>query len=188
MSDARPAKTVFFLDIARNSGWCEGPVGGTPQFGSVRLAPDGSDSPAVFSGLLQFLGTRFQAFRPNMFVYEAPRDPRHMGMRTSAAALRMLIGLPAVAEATAYAAGVWDIREAEASSIRAFLLPPAPKGKGRKDKGQLKREVFEHVQSLGFEAKNYDESDAVAGWLYACSVIDGQVGVRSTPLFSKQDF
>lgn len=180
-----PAKTVFFMDLARNAGWCEGQVGGKPVFGSVRLAPDGSDSPAVFAGLLRFIGGRFQAFRPNVFVYEAPRDPRHMGAKTSAAALRMLIGLPAVAEATAYASGVWDIREAEAASIRSFLLPPAPKGQGRKkDKGQLKREVFEHIRALGFDAKNTDESDAIAGWLYACSVLDGRVGVRTTPLFS----
>lgn len=180
------AKTVFFMDLARNSGFCEGPVGGVPNFGSIRLAPDGSDTPAVFSGLLKFLATRFQAFRPNIFVYEAPRDPRHMGARTSAAALRTLIGLPAVAEATAYTSGIWDIREAEASSIRSFLLPPTPKGekRGKKDRGQLKREVFDYVQALGYDVKNTDEADAVAGWLYACSILDQRVGVRATPLFT----
>lgn len=178
-----PAKTVFFMDIARNSGWCEGQIGGTPIYGSHRLAPDGSDSPAVFAGLLSFIGTRFQAFRPQVFVYEAPRDPRHMGQKTSAAAIRMLIGLPAVAEATAYQCGVWDIREAEAASIRAFLLPPRPKGSGKRAPDQLKRDVFQHIKSLGFDPKNTDESDAIAGWLYACSILDGSVGVRTTPLF-----
>lgn len=178
-------KTIFFMDLARNAGWCEGRVGGTPQYGSVRLAPDGSDSPAVNWGLFKFLVTRFQAFRPHIFVYEAPRDPRHMGKKTSQAAIRTLIGLPAVAEAAAYGSSIWDIREAEAASIRSFLLPPRPKGSGRRDEGQLKREVFQHIKLLGFEPKNTDESDAIAGWLYACSIIDGRVGVRTTPLFSE---
>lgn len=177
-------KPVFFMDLARNAGWCEGPVGGSPIYGSVRLAPDGSDSPAVNWGLFKFIATRFQAFRPSVFVYEAPRDPRHMGKKTSRGAIRMLIGLPAVAEAAAYGCGVLDIREAEAATIRSFLLPPAPKGQGRRDAGQLKREVFEHIRSLGFDPKNTDEADAIAGWLYACSVLDARVGARTTPLFS----
>ncbi|XHE14402.1 hypothetical protein PCC82_06610 [Agrobacterium deltaense] len=179
-----PIKSVFFMDIAKFSGWCEGQVGGNPTFGSMRLAPEGSDSPAVAWGLFKFLGTRFQAFRPNLFVFEAPRDPRHMGKKTSGAAIRTLIGLPMVAEAAAYGAGVWDIREAEAASIRSFILPPRPKGSGRRDSGDLKKDVFEEIKARGFNPKNTDESDAIAGWLYACSIIDQRVGVRTTPLFS----
>lgn len=180
----KPAKTVFFMDIARFCGWCEGPVGGQPTFNSLRLAPEGSDSPAYAWGLFKFIGTRFQAFRPNMFVFEAPRDPRHMGKKTSGAAIRTLIGLPMVAEAAAYGAGVHDIREAEAASIRAHVLPPRPKGSGKRDPGDLKREVFQAIKALGYDPKNFDESDAIAGWLYACSIIDQRVGVRTTPLFS----
>lgn len=181
-----PAKNVFFMDIARFSGWCEGPVGGKPTFGSIRLAPDGSDSPAVAWGLFKFLGTRFQAFRPNVFVYESPRDPRHM-KRTSGNAIRTLIGLPMVAEAAAYGSGVLDIREAEAASIRSHVLPPRPKGSGRRDNGQLKQDVFREMKDRGYDVKNTDESDAVAGWLYACSILDGRVGVRTTPLFGGLD-
>lgn len=180
-----PAKTVMFLDIARNTGWCEGLVGGKPVFGSHRLAPDGSDSPAVNAGMFKFLAERLQAFRPQIIVYEAPRDPRHMGERTSKAALRTLIGLPACAEAAAYLCGVYDIREAEASSIRSFLLPPRPKGSGKRDAGALKRDVFEAIKRLGFDPQNSDEADAIAGWLYACAIVDGRASARmATPLFS----
>lgn len=179
----RPAKTVFFMDLARNAGWCEGKIGDQPTFGSERLAPDGSDSPAIFAGLVRFVGSRFQTNRPQVFVYEAPRDPRHMGNKTSAASIRITIGLAAVAEAAAYLTGVMDIREAEAASIRGFLLPPRAKGSGRRDEGQLKREVFEHVKLLGYAPRNTDESDAIAGWLYACSLLDGRVGARTTLLF-----
>ncbi|MBN9033668.1 MAG: hypothetical protein BGO05_05285 [Rhizobiales bacterium 63-7] len=180
---SNPAKTVFFMDIARFAGWCEGPVGGKPVFGSVRLAPEGSDSPAVAWGLFKFVATRFQAFKPNVFVFEAPRDPRHM-KKTSGPAIRTLIGLPMVAEAAAYGCGVLDIREAEASSIRSHILPPRPKGAGRRENGQLKQDVFRQIKALGHDVKNTDESDAVAGWLYACSIIDQRIGVRTTPLFS----
>ncbi|WP_336801763.1 hypothetical protein [Kaistia sp. MMO-174] len=180
-----PGKSIFFMDLARNAGWCEGRVGERPIYGSERLAPEGSDSPAVFAGLLRFIGGRLQAFKPNLFIYEAPRDPRHMGGQTNLAAIRMLIGLPAVAEATAYACGVLDIREAEAASIRSFLLPPRPKGSGRRKEGELKSDVFKQIVSLGYEPKNTDESDAIAGWLYACSILDGRVGAAATPLFSQ---
>lgn len=178
-----PVKSVFFIDIATFAGWCEGPIGGKPVFGSLRLAPEGSDSPAVAFGLFKFLATRFQAFKPNLFVYESPRDPRHM-KKTSANAIRTLIGLPMVAEAAAYGSGIWDIREAEAASIRSFILPPRPKGSGRRDNGELKRDVFNEIRARGYDAKNTDETDAIAGWLYACSILDQRVGVRTTPLFS----
>lgn len=178
------AKSVFFLDLARNAGWCEGEVGGKPTFGSVRLAPDGSDTPAVFAGLLKFMAGRFEAFRPNVFVYEAPRDPRHMGGKTSAAALRMLIGLPAVAEAVAYTFGIWDIREAEAATIRAHVYPKGMRPSGKMDAGQLKQAVFWQIKKLGYDVEDTDQADAVAGWLFACSILDSRAGIRTAPLFT----
>ncbi len=178
-----PAKTVFFMDIARNAGWCEGQVGGKPIFGSVRLAPDGSDSPAVAAGLFRFIGQRFQAFKPNVFVYEAPRTPMQMQGRTNASTLRLTLGLPMVAEAAAYLCGCWDIREAEAATIRAFVYPKSMRPSGKMDTGQLKRAVFQQIKTLGYDVADTDQSDAVAGWLYACSILDARVGIRTAPLF-----
>lgn len=182
------SKTILFLDIASNTGWCEGVPGEKPVFGSVKLAPEGSDTPAKGAGLFKFLATRMQAFKPNTFVYEAPRDPRQMGNKTNAKTLRTLIGLPYVAETAAYLCGVYDIREAEAASIRSFMLPLAKGEKrGRLDAGQLKRLIFQRVLDLGYSAKNTDEADAIAGWLFACHIVSPHIAsAQTTPLFAQR--
>lgn len=177
--------SIFFADIATNLGWCEGAPGQKPIFGSQRLAPEGSDSPALGAGLYKFVAGRFLAFKPRTFVYEAPRDPRHMGPKTNARTIRTLIGLPYVAEAAAYLCGVYDIREAEAASIRAYLLPKQKGEKrGRLDAGQLKQMVFRRICELGFDPKNTDEADAIAGWLFSCHQIAPGVAPYVDPLFA----
>lgn len=175
-------RTILFLDIATNTGWCEGVPGQKPAYGSVLLAPDGSDTPAKGAGLFKFLANRMQAFKPHTFVYEAPRNPNQMIGRTNAKTIRTLIGLPFVAETAAYLCGVYDIREAEASSIRSFMLPLAKGEKrGKLAAGDLKKLIFNRVVDLGFEPKNSDESDAIAGWLFACSKVAPDVKPYAFP-------
>jgi len=174
------SRAILFLDLARTTGWCEGEPNGTPISGTMRIAPDGSDSPAVFGGMLKWLATRLQAFRPRTIVYEAPFDPRHMSKTTFNTA-RMLLGLPAVVEATAYSCGVYDIREAHVNDIRRFLIGRTPK------RQEAKAAVIEHLRGLGFDPADDNESDAIAGWLFACSIADGRAGVRSTGLFAKTE-
>ena len=178
------SKTILFLDIASNTGWCEGEPGGKATYGSFQLAPEGADTPAKGAGLFKFLATRMQAFKPRTFVYEAPRNPNQMIGRTNAKTIRTLIGLPFVAETAAYLCGVYDIQEAEASSIRSFMLPLAKGEKrGKLPAGELKKLIFRRVKDLGYDPKNTDEADAIAGWLYACNVAAPGVKPEQIPLF-----
>jgi hypothetical protein len=173
------SKSVLFLDLARQTGWAEGGVSpdARAMSGTVRLAPDGSDSPAVFAGMIDFLGNRLLAFKPKTIVYEAPFDPRHM-KKINENTIRLAWGLPAIVEAIAYKMGVYDIRMANVNDVRRSILGSLPQ------KNQAKLEVKRFVRALGYDPKDDNEADAILGWLYACTILDSKVGVRISPLFS----
>lgn len=159
------AGPVLFLDLATTTGWCEGPPGDRPKSGTIRLAPDGAPPAAVFAGMMRFLADRFRLTRYRLIAYEAPMDPRHM--KTNANTVRKLIGLPAIVEGLAYETGHWSIREARVDAIRMSLLGFRP------GKGEGKTAVIAAIEALGFNPRDDNEADAIAGWLYATKVIAG---------------
>lgn len=171
------SKTLLFLDLATKFGWCEGEPGGKPIFGSERFAPEGSGSGAVFGGAFKWTFTRCQAFRPKTIVVEAALDPRHLGSKTTRDTAMRLIGLPACIEGAAYLCGVYDVREARADDIRYFLLGQKVK------KAEAKRLVIGKLRDLGYDVSDPDAADALAGWLYACSLIAPETSAGTTPLF-----
>ena len=173
------AGSVMFLDLARQTGWCEGRPGERPISGTHKLAPEGSESPAIMGGMIQFLGQRLMAFKPKTLVYEAPFDPRHM-KKININTIRILWGLPGVVEGVAYRCGVYDVREANVNDIRRFLIGRTPK------RDEAKQAVIDHLRALGHDPKDDNEADAIAGWYYACSIIDRRTGARSTQLFAGQ--
>jgi hypothetical protein len=166
---------ILFLDVATQMGWCEGLPGEMPISGTVRLAPEGSKPAAIFGGMLSFLGARLTAFRYRMIAYEAPMDPRHM--KTNINTARVLLGLPAVLEAVAYQTGHHAIREASVHDVRRHLLGARPA------KGDAKRAVIEAVRGMGFDPKDDNEADSIAGWLYTVSQIDPKAAAAVGPLF-----
>lgn len=159
--------SIMFLDLATQSGFCDGVPGEKPTSGSFRLAPPGSSQAALAGGLIQFLALRWQAFRPSSVIYEAPRDPRHMGNRTNFATARTLIGLCTIAEGVAYRCGIYDVREVDVGTIRKFFLPSGSPTKGK----EVKDAVIARCRELGFDPKDDNEADAIAGWFYSCLII-----------------
>lgn len=153
-------RSVFFLDIATKSGWCEGEPGSKPIFGSLVLGGEGAEHPAKNGALFKFLGGRFQAFRPRAFVYEAP-------LARNASTAELLMGLAGTAQAAAYLCGVPIIRQSHVSSVRAFFLP---KGSPRGGPA-VKQAVIAECRRRGYEPQNDDEADAIAGWEHACSLL-----------------
>jgi hypothetical protein len=128
-------------------------------------------------GLFAFLGTRLTAFRYRAIVYEAPLDPRHMGKHTNLETAFMLIGLCGVAEAVAHQTGHWTVKKADAGSVRKHLI-----GRGI-PAGEAKAHVIRAIRTIGFDPKDDNEADAIAGWIYASSILDPKTGAGSTPLF-----
>jgi len=172
---------ILALDLARQMGWAEGIPGSgeRPICGTERLAPTGAEPAAVFGGMIEFIARRLQTVRYRMVIYEAPFDPRVMGFKTNVNTARMLLGLPAIVEGVCYQMGLFDLREASVNDVRQFLLGYRP----RKDEG--KRAVIQHLRMLGHEPADDNAADALALWLYAASILDGRVGVKTTRLFSR---
>lgn len=157
--------SIVFIDLATRAGICDGEPGKQPRLYSHRWAEEGAPSGAVFAGCWKWTAERCQAFRPRSIVFEAALDPRWLGPKTTRDTAMRLIGLPAVMESAAYLCGVYDVREARADDVRYFLL-----GKKVK-KAEAKNLVIKELRARGYDVTDPDEADALAGWLYACSLI-----------------
>lgn len=158
----RPGLPILFLDVATQTGWAEGGLSAErPQSGTLRLAPPGSPSPAVFGGMMAFLGTRLSSFRYAAVAYEAPLDPRTIGKQTNMKTARLLIGLCGVVEAICEQTGhrVAEVRVHDARHYVVGRRPP---------KGEGKTYAMSALRMQGFEFSDDNEADAIAGWLYSC--------------------
>ena len=127
----------------------------------------GGDDAEAFGGLLRWLGDRLTAKRYLRVVFEAPVGPGldRAGV-TNWKTKRRLIGLCAVAEAVAHATQ-HVVYEASAMTIRKHVL-----GIGRP--AEPKKAVMAAMRLEGFDPKDDNEADAIAGWIYACSITDQQ--------------
>lgn len=152
-------RSIIFLDIATSTGWCEGIPGQKPTFGSFRTSKDG-DNADKFAGMFKWVGERFQIFKPQAMFFEAP-------LARNATTAEALMGMAGAAQAAARLCGVWKIQRAHVGSVRAFFLP---KGSPRSGDA-VKAAVISRCKELGYNPKNDDEADAIAGWLFACSIV-----------------
>lgn len=172
--------SILFLDLATTMGWCEGVPGEKPTSGKLRLAPEGSATAAKHGGLLAFLGTRLTAFRYRAVIYEAPRDPRHMGSKTTMSTAMLLIGMTGVVEAVAHQTGHHRIMTSDVHEIRKHLLGFRPQS------GDAKIQVINKLRTLGFDPADDNEADAIAGWLHASALLDRKCATNTSPLFYRK--
>lgn len=164
--------TVLALDISTVVGWCEGPLEGPLHYGTVRLAKTGGTPAEAYAGMIEFLGRRLMAFRPQTIVYEAPIDPRFI-KKINKATIRKLQGLPAIVEGVAYKMGVYDIYEVETGDLKYWLHGSR----------SLKREVvkpmtFRKVTEAGYEPKTEDEADAIALHRFFATTKNAGLGLK----------
>lgn len=170
---------VLFLDLATQMGWCEGVPGERPTSGTVRLAPEGSPSEAVHAGLLRFMAERLMSFRYRQIVYEAPLDPRFMGQKTNLNTALMLLGMPAIVGAMGYETGHYGrVKSADVGDVRKALLGKRP------PRDQAKQYVMWAVRALGYDPADDNEADAIAGWHYACAILEPKTAITTTPLLA----
>lgn len=171
-------QTILAYDLATCTGWCEGVPGGEPRYGSIRFAPAGSSTAAIFGGAIKTFVERLQAFRPRVVVFEAPFAPSVMRGKTNANTARILLGLPAILEGCCYRLGVHDLREVSVGDVRQHFL-----GTRKLRSAEAKRAVIERCRALGFSPTDDNAADAIAVWHYASALIDPRSAARSTPLF-----
>lgn len=168
----------MFLDLARTTGWCEGVPGERPTSGTIRLAPADASPGHVYAGMIQFLAPRLQSFRYRAICYEAPFDPRHM--KTNFNTARLLLSLPSIAEGVCILTGHHTIREVSVNDVRSFLLGNRPA------KGEAKQAIIDRLRGLGYDPKDDNEADAIAGWHFACSILAPATATDITPLLARK--
>ena len=168
--------SIIFLDLARQTGFCEGVPGEKPTSGTVRLAPSGSEPKAVYAGMMEFLVPRLRAFKYGMVSFEAPFDPRHM--KTNFNTARLLLGLPAIVEGVAHLTGHFNVREVRVDDVRKHLLGKRPAA------GEAKKAVIARLRALGFDPADDNEADAIAGWLFVCAQVAPDRAPMTDPLFA----
>ena len=168
---------ILALDLATRFGWAEGAPGTEPRYGSERFAPAGSSHAAVFGGAIKWLATRLSAFKPARIVIEAPMNPNMMQGRTNAKTGRLLLGLPAVIEGTAFRFGVYDVKEARVADVRHHFIGSNPRG------ATGKQQTIARCRQLGWKPADDNAADALALWHYAMCMADSAASLRSTELF-----
>jgi hypothetical protein len=157
------ARLILALDPGLSTGVCLGSPGQEPRFTTWRL-PSDSRAPHV-------LGPAFAAFEAYLesvlpvtpkrchfeVVVEAPFIPHGKGAFMNINALRLVLGLIAVAEKWGHDRSV-PIYETGIAAHRAELL-------GR-TKGVQKSDVSAMVKLRGLNPKNQHEGDAGSIWLH----------------------
>lgn len=165
------------LDIASSTGWAYGVPGEVPRAGTIRFAPPGSSPGAVGRGMMRWFADFTKVFPTDRIFFEAPFDPRKMGMRTNMQTSRILLGLVFLIETLGQAKGIYDISETEVADVRKHFIGCNPPG----DKG--KAAVQARCRQLGWEFDSEDAADALAVWSYACAIVAPKTAIATTPLF-----
>jgi len=177
----RAGGTILTADVSRLLGWAYGPPGSIPRSGTVELAPQGANCGALGRGLIRWF-VDFTTVNPVDALYiEAPRDPRHMGAKTSEAALRNMIGLIYVLESVAEMRGVFYRREVDVNKMRAhFIGKPGV----RMDRDAWKAAALRQCRILRWEVADDNAAEACGLWSYACAVEAPKSQLQTGPLFT----
>jgi hypothetical protein len=156
---------VLAFDLATTTGWASGQIGGQPVSGSKRLAPPGSDHDLVFANMLRFAKELIEVEQPDRVVFEAPIASMIRG-KTTIHTVELLIGLPAVLQATTNLLGV-SVRQASISEVRSHFI-----GTHRLKSDEAKAAVMARCRQLGWTFVDNNAADALALWDFQCGVIN----------------
>lgn len=157
---------ILFLDLATSYGWAEGSPGGSPVAGSGRFTAAGASHAKVGAEALVWFADRLALEAPAVVFIERPGLHSVAQGKSSFDVIYRLLGLAFLFGAVAHRRGVYDVRFVKAEEVRLHFL-------GSKSlKGDVaKRRTEDRCRDLGWAFKNNDESDALAGWDYACEQI-----------------
>jgi hypothetical protein len=173
---------VLAIDLATNTGWCRGHVGGPPTFGSLRFGGHGARDTAVFAEALSWVSHLLQpAPRPDLVILEALLPPSAWQGQSQQTTFNRLAGLQSIMLGVAHLRGIPEISTAAVPDVRAHFI--GERGLKRK---QAKQAVMERCLRLGWEVANDNQGDACALWSYACSLIDPRLALNVVPLFNRR--
>jgi len=174
------APLVWALDIATVTGFALGKVGETPRARSIRFAPLGADSNALFCGCFEWFGELLEKGPlPDILAIEELLPPTARKGMTSTSAQHRLAGLHGVIRAMARHAAIPEIVGVNVGDVRAHFI----QARGMR-RDEAKRAVIATCGMLGWEAADNNCADALALWSYISGLINPVSALQTTPLFS----
>jgi hypothetical protein len=165
---------IASFDIATQTGVCFGPVGGKPKLMTWDLHEGGTSRPQRLYYLSQRLVQFFSENSIDVLRYEAAMSIAVANRVGSSEATQMLLrGAIGIVEAEAARARIPDIGSFTVHAARRHLGAVG------------KPEVMRICRMLGVKVANDNESDAFAGWSYACGLANPRLAIAVTPLFAQ---
>ena len=186
-----PAPYILALDIASQTGCCEGRVGETPRFSTMRFARKDDEHEDVFLRALDWFDEKLSVSKPDWVYVEAPVNPAaflgeydpskgRVTMTSNPDTTIRLIGLWAVIAATAKLQQI-PYRRAHVSTARKAFL-----GVGNLRGQEAKRRAFDLCLALGWSPNSRDASDAASVWYYASTIVAPKLTMPISPMLQKQ--
>lgn len=155
--DRDAVSTVLALDLSTHSGWAFGGPEDKPKHGVWELGRDGNHG-RYFSCLAEMLEGTIDVMKPDLVVFEAPLPHASEKFRTSSAAsVRVLIGLCAVTEMICFEKSV-QCEEASVRDARQLVMGAQPK--------DGKAGVIQFCNVLGWKPADDNAADALILWQY----------------------
>jgi crossover junction endodeoxyribonuclease RuvC len=173
---------VLAIDLATNTGWCRGHVGGPPSFGSLRFGAYRSPDTVVFAEALSWISHLLAPQpRPDLVILEALLPPSAWQGQSQQVTFNRLAGLQSIMLGVAHLRGIAEISTASVPDVRAHFI-----GERGLKRAPAKQAVMARCRRLGWEVKNDNEGDACALWSYACALIDPRLALNVVPLFNRR--
>jgi len=170
---------IWALDIATVTGFAIGRAGGKPKAHSIRFAPTGSTSDALFVGCLNwFTDILERSEHPDILAIEALLPPLARFGTTNTGAQHRLAGLHGIVRALAKQAAIPEVITAHVLDVRAHFIQTR-----RLNREQSKRKVWATCKMLGWSASDDNCADALALWSYTAGLINPASALATTPLF-----
>jgi hypothetical protein len=169
--------TVLALDLASQTGWACGPIGGVPAHGTVRFGA--SSHEVTFAKALTWMSVMCK-LKIDTVVWEAPLATSFSRGHTNVNTTTLLYGLPAVISAVAHLREIYDVRKATTKDVRNHFIGCNPK------RVEAKKLTMRQCRAMGWTVEDDNEADALATWSYMCALIDPKLAVLPTPLLARQ--
>lgn len=164
---------VIFLDLATSTGWAVGTVSGVEEFGTIVLPKTGVDVGLYLNVADSMIDRLVGKHLPTVLAFEAPWLSRRDRIENT----RKLHGLPNVVEQIASRRKLECVEASVHDVAEHFLGVPYPKGGDRK-----KMATRVKCRDLGFEVRNSDEADALAGLSYILSCKHPLKALETVPM------
>ena len=171
---------IWALDIATVTGFAIGRAGEKPSAASIRFAPVGCSSNALFCGCFEWFGAMIERGPlPDILAIEELLPPIARRGATSTQTQHRLAGLHGVVRAMAHHAAIPEIASANVLDVRAHFISAR-----NLKRDEAKRKVWAMCEMLGWTAADDNAADALALWSYTAGLINPASALKTTPLFS----